>query len=130
MWAGAKVGGVRRRVWLWSPMLAYRRVGPPLGIAIARGAMHCKGGFQVAQARRWRPCARGKCIQRVANRIVMVVSWQLWVVVVGMRRCARGKCIQRVANRTVMVVSRVWVVGLWRCARGKCMQRVAMKSWS
>ena len=31
-----------------------------------------------------RRCARGKCMQRVANRIVMVV----W-----------GKCMQRVANR-------------------------------
>ena len=44
-----------------------------------------------------RRCARGKCMQRVANRIVMVVSRWLWVV--GLRRCARGKCMQRVANR-------------------------------
>ena len=44
-------------------------------------------------------CARGKCIQRVANRIVMVVSRWFWVV--DLRRCAtsRGECIQRVANR-------------------------------
>ena len=67
-----------------------------------------------------RSCARGKCIQRVANRIVMVVSRWFWVV--GLRSCARGKCIQRVANRIVMVVSRwLWVVGL-PCARGKCIQ--------
>ena len=71
-----------------------------------------------------RRCARGKCTQRVANRIEMVVSRWLWVV--GLRRCARGKCIQRVANRIVVVVSRwLWVVGLRRFARGKCMQRVA-----
>ena len=44
-----------------------------------------------------RRCARGKCMQRVANRAVMVVSG--WLGVVGLRRCARGKCIQRVANR-------------------------------
>ena len=63
----------------------------------------------------WR-CARGKCMQRVANRIVMVSRW-LWVV--GVRRCAGGKCMQRVANRIVMVVSRwLWVVGLRRCANG------------
>ena len=44
-------------------------------------------------------CARGKCIQRVANRIEMVVSRWFWVV--DLRRCAtsRGECIQRVANR-------------------------------
>ena len=34
-----------------------------------------------------RRCARGKCIQRVANRLVMVASRCLWVV--GLRRCAR-----------------------------------------
>ena len=38
----------------------------------------------------WR-CARAKCIQRVGNRIVMVVSRWLWVV--GLWRCAREKCI-------------------------------------
>ena len=37
----------------------------------------------------WWRCARGKCTQRVANRIVMVVS--RWVWVVGLRLCARGK---------------------------------------
>ena len=42
-----------------------------------------------------RRCARGKCMHRVANRIVMVV----WLWVVGLWRCDRGKCIQRVANR-------------------------------
>ena len=46
-----------------------------------------------------RRCARGKYIQRVANRIVLVVSRWLWVV--GLRRCARGKYTQRVANRIV-----------------------------
>ena len=45
----------------------------------------------------WR-CTRGKCIERVANRIVTVVSMRL----VGSRRCARGKSI-RVANRIVTV---------------------------
>ena len=39
-------------------------------------------------------------MQRVPNRIVMVVS--RWVWVVDVRRCARGKCVQRVANRIVM----------------------------
>ena len=51
-----------------------------------------------------RRCARGKCTQRVANRIVMVVS--RWVWVVGLRPCARGKCMHQVANRIVNVVSR------------------------
>ena len=48
-----------------------------------------------------RRCARGKCMQRVANRSVHGVSRWLWLV--GLRRCARGKCIQRVVNRIVMV---------------------------
>ena len=52
----------------------------------------------------WWRCARGKCTQRVANRIVMVVS--RWVWVVGLRLCARGKCMHQVANRIVNVVSR------------------------
>ena len=39
-----------------------------------------------------RRCARGKCIQRVANRIVTVVSRWLWVV--GLRRCARGSAFR------------------------------------
>ena len=39
-----------------------------------------------------RRCARGKCMHRVASRIVMVV----WVV--GLRRGARGKCMQRVGG--------------------------------
>ena len=50
----------------------------------------------------WR-CARGKCTQRVANRIVMVSRW-VWVV--GLPLCARGKCMHQVANRIVNVVSR------------------------
>ena len=84
---------------------------------------HCNGGVKVALGG-LRRCARGKCMQRVANRIVTVVSKWLWVV--GLRRCARGKCMQRVPNRNVMVVSRwLWVVGVRRCARGKCMQRIA-----
>ena len=78
---------------------------------------HCAGGWVAG----WRRCARGKRMQRIANRIVMVLSRRLWVV--GLRRCARGKCIQRVANRIVMVVSRwLWVVGWRRCARGKELQ--------
>ena len=52
----------------------------------------------------WWRCAGGKCTQRVANRIVMVVS--RWVWVVGLRPCARGKCTHQVANRIVHVVSR------------------------
>ena len=62
-------------------------------------------------------------MQRVANRIVMVVS--RWVQGVGPRRRARGKCMQRVANRIVMVVSRwVWVVGDGKVEIpiGKCLE--------
>ena len=52
-----------------------------------------------------RRCARGKCMQRVANRILTVVLKWLWVV--GLQHCARGKGMpQRVANHIVMVVSR------------------------
>ena len=29
LWVGANVGGVRRRVRLWSPMSEYGRTGPP-----------------------------------------------------------------------------------------------------
>ena len=56
-----------------------------------------------------------KCMPRVANRIVTVVSRWLWVV--GLRRCAGGKCVQRVAICIVMVVSR-WCqgsFGWWVC---------------
>ena len=35
---------------------------------------HCNGGFKVALMVGLRRCARRKCIQRVGNRIVMVVS--------------------------------------------------------
>ena len=52
----------------------------------------------------WWRYARGKCTQRVVNRIVMVVL--RWVWVVGLRLCARGKCMHQVANRIVNVVSR------------------------
>ena len=73
-----------------------------------------------------RRCARGQCIQRGANRIVMAVSRWLWVV--GLRRCARAKCMHRVENRIVLVVSRwLWVVDLRRCARGQCIQRGASR---
>ena len=89
--------------------------------------LHCNGGVRVVWVVSLRRCARGKCMHRVANRIVMVLLRWLWVV--GLRRCARGKCMQRVANRTVMVVSRwVWVVGLRCCARGKCIQQIALES--
>ena len=33
---------------LWSPMLAYGRIGPPLGSVIAGCQTYCNGGFQVA----------------------------------------------------------------------------------
>ena len=44
---------------------------------------HCNGGVGL-----WR-CARGKCIPRVADRIVMVAS--TWLCVVGLRRCCGVK---------------------------------------
>ena len=98
-------------------MLAYRRIGPPLGSEIVGRESHCKGGVKVGLGARF----AALCY------IVVVVSRWLWVV--GLRRCARGKCMQRVANRTVMVVSRwVWVVGLRCCARGKCIQQIALES--
>ena len=47
LWVGAKVGGVRR--WsLCSPMVAYPRIGTPLGSEIAGGETHCNGGVKVA----------------------------------------------------------------------------------
>ena len=90
--------------------------------------------------RKLRRCARGKCIQRVANRIVMVVSTWFWVV--GLRCCAIGNCIQRVED--LQIALSWWCqrsckshchggvkVGLRRCARGKCTHRVAnrIRKW-
>ena len=72
-WAGGKLGGVRRRFRLCSPMLAYGRpcsplfaygrIGPPLGSVIAGYHMHCNGGFQVKcnYRFRWWHCAFGDC---------------------------------------------------------------------
>ena len=99
------------------PMVAHGRIGAPLGSEIIGPESHCNGGVKVALGGRFvalcqgevhsesckshcngcvkvvglRCCARGKCIERVANRIVMVVSRWLWVV--GLRRCAREKCM-------------------------------------
>ena len=115
------VGGCegRRCETAVAAMVAYGR----LWAGIVGSVRHWEVESQVVKrnvmvASRW--CwARGKCMQRVVNRIVMVVL--RWVSVVGLRRCARGKCMQRVANRIVMVVSRwVWVVGLRHGARGSC----------
>ena len=92
---------------------------------------HCNGGVRWLWVTVLRCCARGKCMHRGANRIVMVMVVSRWLWVVGLRRCVRGKCTHRIANRIVMVVqggfalmvgSRwLWVAGLRCCARGKCM---------
>ena len=66
------------------------------------GAVLLRNLIQVVLGCGWWRCARGKCMQTVANRIGMVASRWFWVV--GLRRCARGKCIQRVANRIVLYV--------------------------
>ena len=82
----------------------------------------------------WR-CARGKCVQRIANRIVVVVSRWLWVV--GLRPCARGKCTSEGCKSHWKVkesrdfkrkVARLWVVGLRRCARGSAFKELQMVS--
>ena len=52
--------------------------------ALVRLGPQCNGGSHGL-----RRCARGKCIPRVANRIVVVESRWLWVVC--LRRCAREK---------------------------------------
>ena len=88
-------------------------------VEISIGKCSKSRDFNRKAKRKLQRCPRGKCIQRSANRIVMVVG------VVGLRRCALEKCIQRVANRTVMVSRWLWVVGLRNCARGKCTHRVA-----
>ena len=57
---------------------------------------HCIGGVKVLWALGLRRCARGKCMQRVVNRIVMVVSRWLWVVglrdVLGGSTCKESHC--------------------------------------
>ena len=60
----------------------------------------------------WWHYARGKCTQRVANRIVMVVL--RWVWVVGLRLCTRGKYMHQVANRIVNVGVKVASVEVLR----------------
>ena len=59
--------------------------------------------FRTGGSQGLRRCA--KCIERVANRIVMLVSRWLWVAV--LRRCARGKCMHRGANHIVRAASKV-----------------------
>ena len=82
----------------------------------AMSALACLGPQSSGVSHGLRRCAGGKCIQRVASRLVMVVS--RWLGVVGLRRCGRGKCIPRVANRIVMVESRKLGVILQRCDWG------------
>ena len=92
-------------------MLAFRRIGAPLGNENVGCEPHCNGGVKVALGggcKGLRRCARGKNMQRIANRTV--VSRWLWVV--GLRRCAKGKRMQRVANRIVMVSRLLWVAAL------------------
>ena len=85
------------------------------------GAVFMGNLIQVALGCGWWGCARGKCMQRVANCIVMVVSRWLWVV--GLRRCARGKCMHRVANRIVMAVSRC------RCRKSRDFNWKVLRKW-
>ena len=47
----------------------------------------------------WR-CARGKCVQRVANRIVMVVSRWLWVEISIERGRESKDCERKVMKRS------------------------------
>ena len=80
LWVGAEAGGVRRRLRLWSPMVAYALArwwrgvigdgiagfhgGPVLlGNLIASGYAQCYGGFQVVLGCGWWRCVIGAVIR-------------------------------------------------------------------
>ena len=48
---GAKVGGVRQRLRLWSPMFDYFQVGAPLESEKTARESHCNGGVKVGLGR-------------------------------------------------------------------------------
>ena len=75
---GPKVGGVRRRFRLWSPMSEYVQIGSPLGSEFVGHESHCNGDVEVALGGRFAAPARART-QRVANPILMLVSRWLWV---------------------------------------------------
>ena len=57
-------------VRLWSPMVAYRRIGAPLGSASRGCESHCNCGVKVALGGRFAALCE---LQIAVNRIVMVV---------------------------------------------------------